>query len=57
MSFHKISKLLFCSRVDLLGVDFLKISQFLGTRVDPVKVNLLADSEEIYEKTNPSTEL
>jgi len=42
--------------VDLLGVGFLKISQFLGTRVDPVKVNLLADSVEIYKKTSLSIE-
>jgi hypothetical protein len=43
--------------VELLEVDFLRISQFLRTRVDPVKVNLLADSVEIYERTSPSTEL
>jgi len=41
----------------MLPVDFLKISQFLGTRVGPVKVNPLADSVEIYEKTNLSIEL
>jgi|SRR5215204_5586734 len=52
----KISKLLFWSRVDLLRVGFLKIFQFLGTRVDLVKVNLLADSVEIYEKTSLSIE-
>jgi hypothetical protein len=57
MSFLKILKPPFWSRVDLRGVGFLKISRFLWTRVDPVKVDLLADSVEIYEKTSLSTEL